>query len=80
MEPSLGDCLFGKKEQSNGLYKNVIAVIRVNSCDKGEVTYHASQNISKVASLYLSLPHCYLKLGTSYLARVRFHGSEKATQ
>ena len=51
--PVLGVCLFGKKEPSNGVDKNAVAVIRLNSCGKKEVVGHVPRNISKVVSLYL---------------------------
>ena len=84
--------MFGKKEPSNGVDKNAVTVIRLNSCGKEEVVGHVLQNISKVVSLHLSLSHCYLELevtgklvnrGGSYgleiPARFRFHGPERAT-
>ena len=56
--PSLGECLFGKKEPTNVVDKNAVAVIRLNSCcGKGEVIDHVPQNISKVVTLYLSVDH-----------------------
>ena len=60
--PFLGECLLGKKEPSNGVDKNAVAVIRLHSCGIEEVVGHVPQNISKVVSLYLSLPHFYLEL------------------
>ena len=37
--------LFGKKEPSNGVDKNAVAVISLNSCDKEEVVGHVSSVI-----------------------------------
>ena len=84
-----GECLFGKKEPSNGVDKNAVAVVRPNSCGKKEVAGHALQNISRAVSLYLSLSRCYLELkvtgkrvnpgsccGLEILARFRFYGPE----
>ena len=51
--PLLGECLFVKKEPSNGVDKNAVTVIRLNSC--GQVVGHVPQTISKVVLLYLSL-------------------------
>ena len=64
--PLLGEFLFGKKETSNGVDKNAVTVIRLNSCGREEVVGHAPQNISKLIPLYLSLPHFYLKLGSHW--------------
>ena len=87
--PLLGECLFGKKDPSNGVDKNAVAVIHLNNCGKEEVVGHVPQNISKLVSLFLSLPHCYLlevtrkhvKRGGGYgleiRARFRFFGREK---
>ena len=47
--------LFGKKEPSNGVDKNAIAVICLNSFGREEVVGQVSQNISKVVPLYFSL-------------------------
>ena len=90
--PRLDECLFGNKEQSNGVHKNAVAVIRLNNCGKEEVVSYVPQSISKVVSLYLSLPHCYLELevtgervnsgggyGHKITARLRFYGSERVT-
>ena len=55
--PLLDECLFGNKEQSNGVDKNAVAVIRLNNCGKEEVVSYVPQSISKVVSLYLSLCH-----------------------
>ena len=60
--PLLGEWLFGKQESSNRVDKNAVVLIRLNSCGKEEVVSHFPQNISKVVSFYLSLPHCYLEL------------------
>ena len=57
----LGECLFGKKEQSNGVEKNAVAVIHLNSSGKKGVVSYVPQNISGVVSLYFSRPHCYLE-------------------
>ena len=38
--PLLDECLFGKKEQSNGVDKNAVAVIRLNSCGKQKMVGH----------------------------------------
>ena len=54
--------LFGKKEPSNGVDKNAIAVICLNSCGREEVVGQVSQNISKVVPLCFSL--CQLLPGT----------------
>ena len=91
--PLLDECLFGKKEQSNGVDKNAVAVIRLNSCGKQKMVGHLPQNILKVVSLYICLPHCYLELevtgkrmncevgyGFEIPSRIRFYGPEKATQ
>ena len=56
--------MFGKKEPSNKVDKNV-AVICLNSYGREEVVVHVPQSISKVVPLYLSLPHCYLELEVS---------------
>ena len=55
--PLLGECLFDKKKTSNGVGKNAVAMICLNSFRKEEVVGHVPQNISKVVSLYLSPPH-----------------------
>ena len=47
--------LFGKKEPSNGVDKNAIAVICLNSFGREEVVGQVSQNISKVVPLCFSL-------------------------
>ena len=60
--PLLDECLFGNKEQSNGVDKNAVAVIRLNNCGKEDVVSYVPQSISKVVSLYLFQPHCYLEL------------------
>ena len=91
--PLLAECLFGKKELSNGVDKNAVTVILLNSCGREEVVGHEPQNISKVIPLYLSLLHCYLELevtgkrvnreggyGLEIPARFCFYGPEKATQ
>ena len=81
--PFLGECLLGKKEPSNGVDKNAVAVIRLHSCGREEVVGHVPQNISKVVSLYLSLPHFYLELvftGKHVNRESRFYGPEKASQ
>ena len=57
----LGECLFAKKEPSDGLDKHAVAVICLNSRGREEVVGHMPQSISKVVPLYLSLPHCYLE-------------------
>ena len=77
--------LFDKKEPSNGVDKNVIAVICLNSCGREEVVGQVSQNISKVAPLCLSLCHIVTRNrgggnGLGIPTRFRSHGSEKATQ
>ena len=56
--PLLGECLFGKREPCNGVDKNAVAVICLNSCGREEVVGHVPQNILKVVPLYLTLPHC----------------------
>ena len=58
----LGECLFDKKEPSNGVDKNVVAEICLTRFGKEELVHHVPQNNSKVVSLYLSLSHCYLEL------------------
>ena len=88
----LGECLFGKKEQSNGVEKNAVAVIHLNSSGKKGVVSYVPQNISGVVSLYFSRPHYYLELeftgkrvdsvGGDRLkitAKFRFYGPENAT-
>ena len=90
--PLLGECLFGKKEQSNGVEKNAVAVIHLNSSGKKGVVSYVPQNISGVVSLYFSRPHYYLELeftgkrvdsvGGDRLkitAKFRFYGPENAT-
>ena len=47
---------------SNGVDKNVVAVIRLHCRGREEVVGHVPQNISKVVPLHLSLPHFYLEL------------------
>ena len=92
MEPASW-LIFHKKEQSNVVDKNAVAVIRLNSCGKEEVVSYVPQNTSKVVSLYLSPPHCYLELevtgkrvncvggyGLKIPARFCFYGPEKTTQ
>ena len=59
--PLLSESLFGKKEQSNGVDKNAVAMIHLNSFGKEGVVSFVPQNISGVVSLYFSLPHCYLE-------------------
>ena len=54
-------CLVRKLTRSS-VDKNVVAMIHLNSCGKEEVVGHVPQNISKVVSLYLSLPHYQLEL------------------
>ena len=39
--PLLGECLFGKREPCNGVDKNAVAVICLNSCGSEEVVGHA---------------------------------------
>ena len=56
--PILDECLFGKKKTTNGVDKNAVAVICLNSCGRNEVVGHMPQNISKKVPLYLCLPHC----------------------
>ena len=58
--PLLGECLSGKKEPSNGVYKNAVAVMRLHSCDREEVVVHVPQNISKHISLSISLYLCHI--------------------
>ena len=52
--PLLGECLFVKKEPSDWVDKNAVAVICVNSCIRERVVGYVPQNISKVVSFYLS--------------------------
>ena len=78
---------------SNGVDKNVVAVIRLHCRGREEVVGHVPQNISKVVPLHLSLPHFYQELevtgkrvdreggyGLEIPARFCFYGPEKATQ
>ena len=58
-----------KKQPSNGVDRNAVTVICLNNYGKEEVVDLVPQNISKVISLYLSLPH-FVSRG----------GPEKATQ
>ena len=44
----LGECLFDKKEPSNGVDKNVVAEICLTRFGKEELVHHVPQNISKV--------------------------------
>ena len=87
------DVFFSTKETSNGVDKDAVALICINSCGREEVVGHTPQNISKVVPLYLSLPHSYLepevtrkhvKSGGSYgleiPSRSCFYGPEKFTQ
>ena len=77
----LGECLFGKKKPSNGVYKNAVAVIHVNSCGKEEVVDHVPQSISKVVSSYPSLLHCYVEPEVTeleILAMFRFYRPKKS--
>ena len=89
----LGECLFGKKEPSNEVDKNAVAVICLHNCGREEVVGHVPQNIPKVVPLCLSLPHFYQEReatgknvnreGVYKLeipARFRFYPPEKATQ
>ena len=89
----LGECLFGKKEPSNEVDKNAVAVICLHNCGRKEVVGYVPQNIRKVVPLCLSLPHFYQELeatgkhvnreGVYRLeipARFRFYRPEKATQ
>ena len=41
---------------------NVAAVIRTNSHYKEVVVGHVPKNISKIVSMFLSLPHCVLDI------------------
>ena len=77
--------LFGKKEPSNGVDKNAIAVICLKSCAREEVVGQVSKNISKVVPLYFSLWHIVTwnrggGNGLGIPPRFRFYGPEKATQ
>ena len=56
MEPASW-CFFSTKETRNGVGKDAVAVICLNSCGREEVVGHTPQNISKVVPLYLSLFH-----------------------
>ena len=89
----LGECLFGKKEPSNEVDKNAVAVICLHNCGREEVVGHVPQNIPKVVPLCLSLPHFYQEReatgkhvnreGVYKLeipARFHFYPPEKATQ
>ena len=71
----------------------MVAVIHLNNCGKEKVIDHVPRNISRVVSMFLSLPHCYLELevtgkrvnraggyGFEIPARFRFYGSKKARQ
>ena len=66
--------------------KNVVAMIHLNCCGKEKEVGHVPQNISRMVSLYLSLPHFQLELevtGTVVVVmdlRFRFYGPENATQ
>ena len=93
LSPLLGEFLFGKKNPSNKVDENAVAVICQNSCGEVEVVGHEPQNISKKVSFYLSPPHCYLELeitgkrvnrsggyGHEISARFCFYGSRKVTQ
>ena len=51
----LHDVFFSTKETRNGVDKDAVAVICLNSCGREEVVGHTPQNISKVVPLYLSL-------------------------
>ena len=53
----LHDVFFSTKETRNGVDKDAVAVICLNSCGREEVVGHTPQNISKVVPLYLSLFH-----------------------
>ena len=77
--------LFGKKEPSNGVDKNAIAVICLNSFGREEVVGQVSQNISKVVPLCFSLCHIVTwnrggGNGLGIPTRFRSYGPEKATQ
>ena len=50
------------RKPGNGVDKNMVSVMCLNSYIKEEVVCHVPQNILKVVSLYLFLPHCYLDL------------------
>ena len=48
----LGECLLVKKEPSNGVDKNTVAVIPLHSGGREEVVGHKPQNISKVVRFH----------------------------
>ena len=68
-----------KKQPSNGVDRNAVTVICLNNYGKEEVVDLVPQNISKVISLYLSLPHFYLEPEVTGKF-VNRGGPEKATQ
>ena len=53
------ECLFFKKETSNGDDKNGVAVIHLHCCGTKEVVGYVPQNISEVVLLYLSRCHIF---------------------
>ena len=88
----LGKCLFSKKEPSNGVDKNAVAVTRLSSCGEEEAVVHVPQN-NESCFIVFSLPHYYVELevtgkcvnsgggyGLEILAWFRFYEPEKSTQ
>ena len=69
-KPLVGECLQSVKEQTNGVEKNSVAVIRINSHCTEEVVGH----VSLIVSMFLFLPHCTLDI---FATRKRVnHGDE----
>ena len=51
-----------RKRASQQVDENAVAVVRTNSFCKEEVFGHVQQNISTIASMFLSLLHCAFDL------------------
>ena len=82
----LGECLLVKKEPSNGVDKNTVAVIPLHSGGREEVVGHKPQNISKVVrfhclslslSLSLSLPFTVHTFSSDFKFQVKMWQRER---
>ena len=82
----LGECLLVKKEPSNGVDKNTVAVIALHSGGREEVVGHKPQNISKVVrfhclslslSLSLSLPFTVHTFSSDFKFQVKMWQRER---
>ena len=90
-KPLLGESLICKKEPTNEVDKNAVAVICINSNSEEVVVGHVPKNISKYVFMFLSLPSCALDIvvtgkrvnrgggyGLEIPASFCFYGPEKA--